>query len=317
MVAAGSVRWLVMKHQRLARLGVLEADAPQVLGIVLAGLDAGERNGLIADDASRAVGRGRVEPPCIHVRLRPCDEEGAGQMQHIESGEIDIAAIHDVDGTWLGKQQVESVHIVQLAVGYGDKAWDIATQIEQGVHLDRGLGGAEMRPRKDRQAKVDGGGIQSVDAVRQVHADVVVGIELSRLRDQALSQLRVDAPVAHLVRVGQRRAPDRIAKAHVVELRGLRREARLNVAQALAIGQLGERHGAILLGAGQRAHPPVAIVARDQPSEGAPWKEIHQLSEQRLAGVHVHPLGSPAEGAPASSNRHHDSPTEKATQSMT
>ena len=47
----------------------------------------------------------------------------------------------------------------------------------------------------------------------------------------------------------------RLAKAHVVELGGLRRQAGLDVAQALAIGQLREGHGAELLGTGQRAHP--------------------------------------------------------------
>jgi len=204
---------------------------------------------------------------------------------------------------------------VQLAVGNGDEAWDIAAQIEQGVHLHRRLRGAEVRPRKDRQAQVDGCGVQSVDAVRQLHADVVVGIEPLRLRDQTLGQLRIDAPVARLVCVGQRRAADGLAKAHGIELRGLRREACLDVAQALAIGQLGKRHGAILLAAAQRARPQVAIIARDQSGKSAPWNEIHQLGKQRLAGVHAHPLGSPAEGVPASSNRHHDSTEENPNQS--
>ena len=34
------------EHQRLARLWVFEANAPQMLGVVLAGLKAGERDGL-------------------------------------------------------------------------------------------------------------------------------------------------------------------------------------------------------------------------------------------------------------------------------
>ena len=34
----------------------------------------------------------------IHVRFGAGDEEGAGEMQSMEAGEIDVAAIHDVDG---------------------------------------------------------------------------------------------------------------------------------------------------------------------------------------------------------------------------
>src|SRR5208283_2549863 len=54
---------------------------------------------------------------------------------------------------------------------------------------------------------------------------------------------------------------DRFSKAHVVKLRRLRRQARLDVAQTLPIGQLGERHGLILRGAGQLAHGAIALVA--------------------------------------------------------
>ena len=36
--------------------------------------------------------------------------------------------------------------IVQLAVGDVDEARDVAAQIQQCVHLHRGLGRAEMRP---------------------------------------------------------------------------------------------------------------------------------------------------------------------------
>ena len=39
------------KHQCLARLGVFETDAPQMLGVVLRHIEAVERDGLIADHA--------------------------------------------------------------------------------------------------------------------------------------------------------------------------------------------------------------------------------------------------------------------------
>src|ERR1700748_3206878 len=89
-------------------------------------------------------------------------------MQHVEPGEIDIAAIHDVDRARLGKQQVERVNVVQFAVRDVDEARDVAAQVQQRVHLDRRLGRAEMRPRKDRQTKVDGRRIERIDRVGEV-----------------------------------------------------------------------------------------------------------------------------------------------------
>jgi hypothetical protein len=43
------------------------ANAAQMFSIVLAGLDARKRDGLITDDAVRAVGGCGVEAPCVYV----------------------------------------------------------------------------------------------------------------------------------------------------------------------------------------------------------------------------------------------------------
>ena len=77
------------EHQRLARLWVLEAYAPHMFGVVLAGLTAGECDGLVADDAICAVASCRVDPTCIHVRLGARDKKGAGLMQSKEPRKID------------------------------------------------------------------------------------------------------------------------------------------------------------------------------------------------------------------------------------
>lgn len=93
---------------------VPQADAPQVFGVVLAGVVTVHGDGLIADYAARTVCRGRIDPMSIHVRFGAGDKEGSGQMQHIKPGEIDIAAIHDVDRACLREQQVERVNACSL-----------------------------------------------------------------------------------------------------------------------------------------------------------------------------------------------------------
>jgi hypothetical protein len=64
-------------------------------------------------------------------------ENSAGLMQSIQAAEVDISSIHDVDSASLGDQHIERVNIGHLAVRDMDKARNVATQVEQGVHLHR------------------------------------------------------------------------------------------------------------------------------------------------------------------------------------
>jgi hypothetical protein len=119
------------ENKRLVGLGILESNAAQMRGVVLLRVEAIERDRLIANDACVAIRLRRIEAMEVHVRLGSCDEEGPCQMQRMEPVEIDVAAIHHVDGTGLWYQQVEGMDIVQLAVGDVDEAWNVAAQVEQ------------------------------------------------------------------------------------------------------------------------------------------------------------------------------------------
>jgi hypothetical protein len=99
------------------------------------------------------------------------------------------------------------------------------------------------------------------------------------------------------------------SNAHVIELGGLRRQAGLDVSQALAIAQLGKRQDAKVFGARERADTVIATIARDDARECRPGQKIHQLREQGLAGVHRESSGkcSPDDplNARSRSSRHH------------
>ena len=95
-----------------------------------------------------------------------------------------------------------------------------------------------MRPRKQDQAEVDGGRVQRVSGGVEVHAEIFLGVELARLKHQALRQFSTDAPIAVLVGFGQCRTTHRRPESHRVELGGLGTQTSFDVAQALAIGQL-------------------------------------------------------------------------------
>ena len=80
------------------------------------------------------------------------------------------------------------MNVVQLAIRNMDEAWDITAQVQQRVHLDRrpllspgaGFGRAEMRPRKDRQTKIDGRRVERIDRVGEVETQILVDIQSPR-----------------------------------------------------------------------------------------------------------------------------------------
>ena len=85
-----------------------------MIGIMLLAVVPVEGDGLVANDPGGAIDRRRVDAPGIEIRLRAGHEEGTGLMQEVEPPEVEIPAVHHVDGTGLGDQQVENVDVVNF-----------------------------------------------------------------------------------------------------------------------------------------------------------------------------------------------------------
>src|ERR1022692_3479653 len=90
------------KHERLSGFRVPEAYPPEMHRIIPARVVPVPCDRLIGDHTSRAIGGGRIHPMSIEVGFGTGHEKSAGLMQPIQTAEIHIAAIHDVDGTSLG-----------------------------------------------------------------------------------------------------------------------------------------------------------------------------------------------------------------------
>ena len=80
---------------------------------------------------------------------------------------------------------------------------------------------------------------QRVETLIEIHADRIAGVQRPRDANQDLGEIGIDPPVARLVGVGQGGARDVAAESHVVELGAKRTQARFDIAQAFAVGQLG------------------------------------------------------------------------------
>ena len=186
------------------------------------------------------------------VLLGPGEEEGTDLVHQVQALEVQVGTVHDVDGSRFRGEDVEHVDVVELAVGNVHEARDGSAQVQQCVQLHGRLGGSEVGPGKDGQTQVDGGGVQGIDGIGQLYGERFADIEPAGTGDEALGKIRLDAPVATLVGSGQGGASHRRRlrlagprKAGMVELGGMGRQARFDVAQALPQRELGEGESAV------------------------------------------------------------------------
>ena len=143
------------KNQGSVLLCIMVFNAPKLFGIVGGTVNTGEHNGLIADQSGRPVDGMGIEATKSGVGFGPQEEEAAGLMQAVETGEVEIAAIHDVEGSGFGQEQVQDVEVMELAVGNVNECRDMTAEIEQRMKLDRRFGFTEMGPWEQRQAKIN------------------------------------------------------------------------------------------------------------------------------------------------------------------
>ena len=113
-------------------------------------------------------------------------------MQPIQALEVDVTTIHDVKGARFRDQLIEDVDVVQFAVADVDKRGDIATQIEQRMHLHRRLGRAERCPREQRERQVDRSRVQGVRRVGQIDTEGFVDVQSAGDADQTLRKIGIN-----------------------------------------------------------------------------------------------------------------------------
>src|SRR5271155_5392356 len=223
------------KLQPQLALGIEVGDAPQGVRIYLGRGDGFQNHGLVGADSGAFVDGVRIASLEQDIFFGAHHKECGAEGKQEEALEIDVAAIHNIESPGFGNDLIKDVHVMHFAVGNADKRGNIAVQVQQRVHFDGGLVGAESSPGEQRETQVNRGGIQGVQALIQIGPDGVVGIEGACGMDQHLSKVGKDAPVVRLVRVRQGRAGHPAAKTNVVELVTHRLQASFNVAQTLAV----------------------------------------------------------------------------------
>jgi len=137
-------------------------DTPERVRVHFGGVERGENDRVIGSDSHALVHRMRVSALEQEVRFRADDEERRAHGESVQPLEIDVAAIHEVDGPGLRQNLVEDVDVVHFSIGNADKGGDVAVQVQERVHFDGGFVLAKFGPGKQGKAQVDGGRVQRV-----------------------------------------------------------------------------------------------------------------------------------------------------------
>jgi hypothetical protein len=273
----GQVEVVGQENQPSVRLGIAIDHATQGIGVEFRCLRAAEDDRLIAAHSRRFVhspGRSSAE---VEIAFGPGHEECKAQLQAIESAEIDIGPVHHIEGPGFDRQDVEDGDIVGLSVSYPHKTRDISTQVDERVKFDSGLVASELSPGEQLQAEIDGRGIERIGGMLELNAEGIVLVKSACSGDQDLSEVGVDPPIAVLVGIGESAPSDDSAKTGVVKFLVKSVETDFDVAQALAIGQLSERHAEKLIEAGEAATPSIAVITSDATVELVFGKGVDEL----------------------------------------
>ena len=215
----------------------------------------------------------------------------------MQAAEIDEAPVHDVVCAGLKIQLVENVDLVHRTGGNIDETGDIPAKIQQRVQSDRAFSPPEFGPGKQAQAQIDVGGVQHINRRLEPAGDNVVGMQTTRVIDQHHRKVGPDLPGSSLVGVGESGARNRAANAKVIQLNRNRAQARLDVAQRIAIGQLRKEHDKKLIPAGKGSNAPIAAVPGNAFVEFVSRNKVQKLSEDESSCMHLRQHRCPGQQA--------------------
>ena len=277
------------KNKEFFRLDVEVANAPQSLGVIFSRIEPLQHNCLIETKPASFVHGSRIKPTEAGILLGACNEKCRALLNPKQPSKVEITAIENIKGSGFESKQVQNIHVVNIARRDVDPARYIATQVQQGVCLDGGFACAETRPGKKGEAKADGGRIEGIRCLNQLHAKTLETIKLLSLSDQDLGEFRPNMKVPFFVGMGQCTSGNACAQTHVPEFGLVSPETTLDISQTLAVCQLGEGHTEVLIHATESLDVSFSVVHFHATSELLVRDKFHHLSEDCTSVVHGSP----------------------------
>ena len=230
------------EHQQLSGFGIQEANAPEIVRILLAGFGPVEANRLVAAQTAGLVHRSGLLDIVAHVPLGPGNEEGRGHTDSRKSCEVDVSTVHYVEGTGLEDYPIQSIDIVNLPLCDGDESRNRTPQVDHGMELDRRFLPSEPSPREEVHTQVYCRSVDCVNDLVDFCYVAVVTIQLAGLANENLRELEEDPPIPVLVGIGDIGSGDISSDSHGVKQPGLRCQARFDVPQTFSKRELRKDH---------------------------------------------------------------------------
>ncbi len=206
------------EHEPSVVLGVVEHDATQGVRVQPRRLRADQDNRLIASQSRRFVDPPAAPAGVVEAALCSRHEERQARREPMKTSKIDITPVHHVERARFDRQMVEDRHIVRFPIGNPHETGDVASQVHERVQLHGAFAPPKSCPWKQTQAEVDRGAVERIGGLFQLHTEGFLRVELSRLTDQHLSEIREDAPVVNAVGIGQFALRHLAAEARMIEL---------------------------------------------------------------------------------------------------
>ena len=289
------------KDQSLARFEIAIADASQRRGIIVLSQPARRDDRLVKAQAGGFVHGTGVAADEAEVFLGARNEEGGTLMQAVQSGEVEIPAIHDVERAGFPSELVEDVHVVNAARGDNDDGGKVAVESQQCVEFDGGLVLTELGPREQRETEVNGGGVQCVGGGFEFGEEGVFGVKRGGLSDEDLGEVGKDTPITLFVGIGQRAAGGGLAETGVIKFWTEGGQTGFDVTETFAPSELGEReHEEVFVGR-KFADEMIAVITSDTLVELVFGEEVQELGED--GATFVHKVKPQECGKPPSKNR--------------
>ena len=273
-------------------IGVEIANPSEFVGIGFPGVKAFQDNDLIGLDSGGFVDGSRIEAPEPEVGFGPGDKKGQCLMDSIKAIEIQIPTVDDVKGSWFEDQLIQDGDVVNFAMSNDNEGGNTSPEVQESVQFHSGFVGSEFGPRKKRQTQIDGGGIQGIGRLVQFDTEGIVDVEATRLANEDLGKVRIDSPIPDLIGMSEGVAGDVASKTHMIEFSLSRTETGFDVSEALPISKLSKGHAEKLIQAGEGLHLVVAVVPLHAFSKFVGGEELHQLSKDGFADIHICPSPS-------------------------
>lgn len=281
----GKIEVVGEKDQSLSALGIDVTDTSQSLRVAEFPFSGAQPDRLVAAQSGCLVDRSGLQDVESRVALGSNHEVCLGLLDSEQTGEVEIAAVDYINTARLESDLIQEMHIVNRSICNAHEHRDWAGQVDLSVQLDRSFGSAEVCPRKHRQAKVDGRGIDRINHLFEVQPVGVLGIQSASLANENLPECFVNTPVPMFVRVGQIGPGDVPANPHGVEM-GATPEAGFDVPKALPKSDLGESHRQKLIAGGHASAASLHWMELHTALELLAVQQIENLSENQTSGVH-------------------------------